>query len=422
MTRVYSNGPAKDFVINPFTYYANKSVRIFAAAPYFTMADALVAASTAGKTVDLLVGLNGATSPEALKRVHGLPNIAIRYLTRRFHAKIYIFDNCALLGSSNLTDGGLQSNREATIVLDRAEDFDTIEELKALFLELWDAAQVLTNEKLKSFVTVHQSLKRSGPEPDELIENAVGRAEPVTINVATWTKSSGRIFLEDLRRQVYEQYRPAFNEVTSVLEANQFHRAGLVETGLANHTNRFLNWVRLTYVVEDEAWQAAAQKSQVERREVIVKLGQEWKSTNDPKIPNNYIEWLTRVEKLFGSEGVLSKISKDEITLGLMSIHAFTEQLRFVKGGTPNLPIEFWEANKQDVGKVKATLMYFLHGAGDFVERLHDVLYRPDMKLGYFGRFCALELYGTIKPEECPPMNGRMAKALRFLGFNVRTA
>jgi hypothetical protein len=105
-----------------------------------------------------------------------------------------------------------------------------------------------------------------------------------------------------------------------------------------------------------------------------------------------------------------------------MSLHAFAEQLRFVKGGTPNLPIEFWEANKQDVGKVKATLMYFLHGAGDFVERLHDVLYRPDMKLGYFGRFCALELYGTIKPEECPPMNGRMAKALRFLGFNVRTA
>jgi hypothetical protein len=34
--------------------------------------------------------------------------------------------------------------------------------------------------------------------------------------------------------------------------------------------------------------------------------------------------------------------------------------------------------------------------------------------------FCALELYGTIKPQDCPPMNGRMAKALRYLGFDVR--
>ena len=36
-----------------------------------------------------------------------------------------------------------------------------------------------------------------------------------------------------------------------------------------------------------------------------------------------------------------------------------------------------------------------------------------------FGYFCALELYGTIKPAECPPMNGRMATTLRFLGFGI---
>jgi hypothetical protein len=44
----------------------------------------------------------------------------------------------------------------------------------------------------------------------------------------------------------------------------------------------------------------------------------------------------------------------------------------------------------------------------------------PSMKLGRFGRFCALELDGTVKPEECPPINGRMAKALRYLGFDVK--
>jgi phosphatidylserine/phosphatidylglycerophosphate/cardiolipin synthase-like enzyme len=39
-----------------------------------------------------------------------------------------------MLGSSNLTEGGLYSNREATICLDASED---LIELRALFLELF---------------------------------------------------------------------------------------------------------------------------------------------------------------------------------------------------------------------------------------------------------------------------------------------
>lgn len=44
------------------------------------------------------------------------------------------------------------------------------------------------------------------------------------------------------------------------------------------------------------------------------------------------------------------------------------------------------------------------------------------MKLGMFGYFRALELYGTLKPEDCPPINGRIAKAMRYLGYDVRGA
>jgi hypothetical protein len=110
---------------------------------------------------------------------------------------------------------------------------------------------------------------------------------------------------------------------------------------------------------------------------------------------------------------------KEVITQGLMAVHAFMEQLRFVKGGAANLPAAFWDANGSDVDRVKRSLTHLIHGSGDFIARLHDVLYDPMMKLGYFGQFCALELFGTVKPEECPPMNGRMAKALRYLGFDV---
>jgi len=212
MKRIFSNGPAKDYVFNPLTRMMHRSTRLCIAAPYVTETGDLLSVSKSGTSVDLLIGLNASTSPEALSLVHGQSNIAIRYLTHRFHAKIYISDSAAMVGSSNLTDGGLRSNREATILLDQPDDLDAIEELRLLFLDLWNSGQVLTDEKLKRFTEAWHQAKRAAPNLDALIENAVGRAEPVNINVASSKKVPERIFLEQLRRQVYEQYRPSFNE------------------------------------------------------------------------------------------------------------------------------------------------------------------------------------------------------------------
>ncbi|HWB53393.1 MAG TPA: phospholipase D family protein [Tepidisphaeraceae bacterium] len=420
MKRIFSNGPAKDFVVNPFTELVSESSELYIAAPYVTETGELLAAAKGGKSVKLLAGLNASTTPEALSAVHSVAGIAVRYLTSRFHAKIYIFDNAALVGSSNLTDGGLRSNREATIRLDEPGDRDAIEELRALFFELWDYAEVLTREKLDSFTAAYNRFGGRGSGPDKLIEAAVGKAEPINIGVVSRKKTPERIFLEQLRRQVYEQYRPAFNEVTKLLEENGFRRPELEDVGTANETNRFLNWVRLTQAPGDEAWATAPLRSQDQRRSEILRLGREWTQTDKNKIPEDYIDWLRQVRARFGSPAAIEAASQEDLTEGLMSLHAFIEQLRFVKGGKANLPKAFWSENNNDVEKVKRTLTWLVHGRGDFIQRLHDVLYDPQMKLALFGIFCALELYGTVKPDDCPPMNGRIAKALRFLGFDVR--
>ena len=153
---------------------------------------------------------------------------------------------------------------------------------------------------------------------------------------------------------------------------------------------------------------------------MIENYAREWVEAADNKVPEDYASWLLTVKRVFGSREAIQSATKEEITEGLMSLHAFLEQLRFVKGGAKNLPPEFWKRNDDNIDRVKSSLTYLIHGDGDFIQRLHDVIYDPAIKLGRFGRFCALELYGTIKPEECPPMNGRMAKALRFLSFDVR--
>ena len=422
MDRLFSNGPAKDFVINPFTRLIEGASQLCLAAPYFTEAEPLVEAARRGKRVQLLVGLNCSTHPVALAKVHDVPGLAVRYLTHRFHAKIYLFDDQGLIGSSNLTDGGLRANREAVLCLDRPDDSSFIEEMRALFQELWDSAQVLTDEKLQLFKQAHEAARKQAVDLDARIEAAVGRAEPANIHVASLARSRQRLFEETLRRQVYEEYRPAFAEVADLLERHRLRRADLASVGLANEANRFLNWVRLTRVRGDDVWQAAALRPRDERERYMLPLAEAWAIAADPKIPSDYIERLGRAEITFESSSAIEGATKEGLTSGLMSIHAFGEQYRFVKGGWTEVAGEFWRANRGDVARVKASLDGFLHGRGDFIARLHDMLYHPAKKLKMFGYFCALELYGTVKPAECPPMNGRMAKALRFLGFDVRTS
>ena len=96
-------------------------------APYFTFADPVLEAIAEGKSVQLLVGLNATTSPNQLSKVHDKPGVAIRYLTKRFHAKIFLSGNAALVDSSNLTWGGFYSNREAVVSLYQPEDEDAVE-------------------------------------------------------------------------------------------------------------------------------------------------------------------------------------------------------------------------------------------------------------------------------------------------------
>ena len=50
-------------------------------------------------------------------------------------------------------------------------------------------------------------------------------------------------------------------------------------------------------------------------------------------VPEYYAAWLKNVARIFGTVDAVDTATKDEITEGLMSLHAFTEQVRFVRGG-----------------------------------------------------------------------------------------
>jgi hypothetical protein len=255
-------------------------------------------------------------------------------------------------------------------------------------------------------------------DPNIKVEAAVGRAEPKNITVGSGKKSPEYIFLDALQTRIYHQFRPAFDEVSAVLSENGLHRPEWSDTDDGSKTNRFLNWVRLTHGAGDD-WQKTSLRSQEDRRVELVTLGREWKSTENPRIPDDYFTNLQLLRAVFATEDSLKSASRDDLSAALMGVHAFEEQIRFIKGGYAAIIEFFWKENQDDVEHVKASLAHLLFGKDDFPRRLYDVLYFPKWKIRYFGESCALELSGTAQPHLCPPMNGRSAKGLRYIGFAV---
>jgi hypothetical protein len=238
------------------------------------------------------------------------------------------------------------------------------------------------------------------------------------VNANKKAKAGVDLAKEKLRRQVQEEYSPAFAEVSDVLAAEGLYREDVLGIAPAFRTNRFLNWLRLTHVLGD-AWKDAPHPPEGERKAEVARRAAEWCSAEDGRVAGGYAEGIQGVLAPFADADVLRLASKEALTDGLLGLHAFVEQLRFTSGGRDALPARFWRANGDDVERVRHTLGLLLHGQGDLVNRLYAVVSDDARKLALFGKFCGLELLGTVKPEECPPVNGRSAKALRFLGYRV---
>jgi hypothetical protein len=94
-------------------------------------------------------------------------------------------------------------------------------------------------------------------------------------------------------------------------------------------------------------------------------------------VPTDYFDRLATLKAHIADEASLQAATEAEITEVLLALHAFYEQLRFVKGGEPALGPAFWRENGGDHKRVVASLSHLLFGPGDFIQRLHDLLYEP---------------------------------------------
>lgn len=417
----YGNTASSGYTINWFSHCTAVACDAYLASPFFTTEEPIELLTQRGCTVHLLVRLCSITTPTVLRKVLRNPLVRVRYYTDRgFHAKLYIVGNVALVGSANLTDSGLKTNREVSVVL-RKDENSGFGDLVSLYNMFWSSAETLTPDILTQY---EQAFCLIGSPKEEAefqakLETLVPAARVPSAKVGSEKVSKERAFLQKYHRKYDEQLIPAFREVEAIFEEFGQRRPEFEGDDPLIEIGRFLGWSRLVQAPGD-TWKETSLANPTERRRRVLSSLHAWGTSTDTKAGDMYdadkeTSRIRRLREAMASPDTIAALSYDELFEALIGVHAFNDRLRHVAGGASGLKAQFGE---NSLPRIKATLIHLLHGPGVALNRAYDCIQNEQWKLSGFGEACVMELLGWLDPNR-PPINGRTVKALRFFGFDV---
>ena len=412
MNESFTNRPgAGDLTINFFHRHAKNVRTAQLACPFFTDSEPIEILVSAGcGKILLLVCLCEVTSTKALEKARAFGNVDIRFFTNDFHAKFYILDNVALVGSANLTDPGLRLNRELSVSV-RSED-PVFDDIPALFGELWSSASVLTNHKLNCF---REWCRNNRPRSLPSIPG-VDSCSPPTIRVSSQAVNRTRTYLETFRAFYVERLIPAYRSVEITYSEAPNRHPAFTNYSSKYEIDRFLYWVK--GYTTDELLHQEPLRSGDDLKNNIHKYVTEWMKMKDNlTIYTDRVDRIDRLQRLFGDERSLESVGMDEIVDMIQACAAFVEMLRFTEGGLESFIEGFKQKNR--IERIRKSFHHLAFGPGDYVQRVYDCIYESEYRLSDWGKSCTLELFGWVNKDGVPPFNGRTMKALRFLGMDV---
>jgi len=412
---LYTNSTGKDTVRNAFYLLSNSVGAIYLACPFFSEDRLITELLDKEIFTRLIVRLGPSTSPVALRSIINRKNIEIRYFTSPlFHSKIYIFgDAVALVGSANLTQRGIQSNREICVEI-TSED-ERFERLLSLYQSYWNQAEVLNSERLKRYDKIYK-VKKENADLEKSVFDEFGEVAPTEgIQVGRKKPSKEKVFLESYRR-TYQEFRSAYQEVEAIYKSFGQRQQPEEIVPVRIEIDQFFSFIR-KYYATGESYKGAPFRDGQEREEYVKSLIKDWFGQRWDYLDHSIIKNIPRITSRLGTAPSIKAASMDEILDALDVCHSFHDRFRFYLGGDSAMKKAFAEDNKLD--KVKDVFIYLLHGSDEFITRMGNCIFEENYSLHHIGRSIIQELLGWVNQENIPICNGRTVKALRYLGFNV---
>lgn len=415
---LYTNRTPKDTIRNAFYQHAENVEDIYIACPFFSYDSLIEELLKEPRQIKIIVRLGPATPPNSLQKIINKDGVQIRYFTSPlFHSKLYIFGNrAALIGSANFTDAGFQSNRELCVTI--PSDDERFDELLRVYQSYWTQADVLTRERLEEYAKIFA--KSGANSGDKNLESSVmdvfGDLWPSEgIQADKKKESKEKVFLEAYRR-TYQEFLSAFREVEGIYQKAGKRKKSEDVVPLRIEIDQFFNFIREFYAKGD-SYKYQKLLSKDKREELVKGKLEEWFETNWPYLENNIPKHYAQISKTLTSGKSIQSATMEEIVDALLMCHSIHDRLRFFTGGLNTLKEVILKENSEE--QLKKVVSYLLYGEEDFITRMGNCIFNPEMSVSQVGRSGIQELLGWVNNENVPICNGRTVKALRYLGYNV---
>jgi len=387
-----------------------KDTVVYIATAFFSNSDLIKSLISQGCEIRLIIRLSSGTNGEKLKEIIDNENVSIRYYTSDdFHPKIYIFgDRSAIIGSSNLTKKGVQTNQEANIEIDAEEP--VFEDVENIFFEYWNFAEVLTKEVLNRFINIQDDILSAKTRFDRKLKEDIGEVTFPNIDRGKKKEKKDEVFRSDFKRK-YQIFLNKYYLLEEIYKNNNIKKSQLP---IRIEIDRFLSWIRDYKAIKETYLQMPVR--QRNDLEVFIK-------DNKKEFIESQYEYITitenelypKIKESFKNKENIDNLNEDELFESLMIVNAFKERRRFFLGGENAMKEAFFTENSID--KVKSVIKYLLYGKGDYIDRITNCIFNEEYYLRHFGKSSIKELYGLMNDENIPLCNERTFKSMQYLGF-----
>lgn len=359
-----------------------------------------------GKYIDLYVALQIPTTPAALRLVLQLDTTKVNlyYVTKSFHSKCYLFNkgenvNAGFIGSSNFTKGGLSSNIEANMLIDRDNE-DMLVELQNHFERLKKFSNVLTPIELDKYETIYDRKKdifrKSKSDQEEFNQPRSGKKRIRPDNIC----KEARDYLK------FWEKVDIVAKLVKDLSKEEWPNIPVYLT-----VDHFWHWIK-------EKWDKKNIKKiqgDLEYREKeIPRLFKKY--IHYDKADSNFTKTMPRVSKelnfLLGRKRI-NKLSKEEAEKVYRSLHSgrsraarFSADKKFAK--------------ENNIKKIQKSLEYLLFSEDQITEKIHRLINDPKYKLKEFGPSNIQELIGWMSSGDMPLRNRKADYAVEILGYKFK--
>lgn len=386
-----------------------KDTIIYIASAFFSNSDLINKLINNNCEIRLIIRLNSGTSGAELKKIINNDMVSIRYYTSEtFHPKIYIFgQHSAIIGSSNLTKSGVQSNQEANIMI-RSEEI-VFEDIEKMFQEYWTYAEVLNNDILDIFLQIEDEVSAAKNRYNEKIKNQLKEVVFPNIYRGIKKKKRDEIFKSDFKKQ-YQLFLNKHKQLEEIYLSELGKKSKLPDR---IEIDRFLNWIRDKKAIKKTYANMPIRNGQ-DLRSFIIENKNEYFMYNDKYLIETEEVLFPRVNNAFESLNSINTLDKEDLYKSLLVVNAFAAQERY-KGGSENSKKIFFDENK--IENIKKSLTYLLFDKANYVDRITNCIFDDKYLIKGFRKSCLKELYGLVNKNNVPICNERTLVCMQYLGF-----